>query len=631
MVEANLKSSFDRPTTFGIVLIILLTFIAYIHAIQAGFIWDDPDYVITNHTLRDFQGLAEMWTNPRSLPQWYPLVHTTFWIEYHLWGLNPHGYHVVNVLLHIASSLLLWRVLSRLHVPGAWLAGAIFALHPVHVESVAWITERKNVLSAVFALLSLLAYLKFVDNDEKRARPLDVDRYYVWSLVFFVAALLSKSVTATLPGVLGVMVWWKRGTIRWRDLAPLVLFVVIGAASGLHTAYIEMHHVGAMSDRIVELDLSLLDRFVLAGRVIWFYFTKLLIPWPLVFIYPQWVKPDATVWWQWVFPMGVIVGLLVLLMSAKRFGKGPAVTGLVFCGALFPALGFLNVYPMRFSYVADHFQYHASMALIAALAAGVWVLAGRAAATLLIPLLLLTFVRARVFHSEETLWLDTIAKNPDSWMVNTNLAHVYRNDGRYDLADRYYLRALELRPDIHDTHTNVGMAYGQRREFEKALYHLNEALKVNPDFAPAYYSIGLVYQLQGRTDLALESFRIALEKNPSYPEANHRLGRILERQGNTLEAIERYRLAVGAQPASAEARYDLAVSLLGLKQFPEAAANLLEVVRLRPDWAEAWSNLGASQFALGRADDAARSYERALRLKPDLAQARLGLQQARGR
>lgn len=298
----------------------------------------------------------------------------------------------------------------------------------------------------------------------------------------------------------------------------------------------------------------------------------------------------------------------------------------------------MNVYPMRFSYVADHFQYHASMALIALAAAGLCRGIGKSAWVVLVPLLVLTAMRTPVYRSQLALWRDTLAKNPDSWMVNTNLAHVYRDaavltdDERlYDVADKLYLRALELRPDIHDTHTNVGMAYGRRREFEKALYHLNEAIKVNSHFAPAYYSIGQVYQLQGKIDLAVAYYRKALEISPDYPEANYKLGVVVEQQGNLMEAIDLYRLAVAGQPENADARYNLGGCLLRIKQFQEAAYNLLGAVRTRPDWAEAWSNLGSAQLGLGRTEDAIRSYEIALKLKPGLPPAQMGLQQAKSR
>jgi tetratricopeptide (TPR) repeat protein len=612
---ANLTQHKSTHIWLGASFILIATLLVYLPAIRGGYIWDDPQHITDNPTLRDSHGLVQMWTVPTSLPQWYPLVHTTFWIEYHLWGLEPLGYHLDNVLLHIVAALLVWRVLSILEIPGAWLAAAIFALHPLQVESVAWITERKNVLSAVFDLLALLCYLRFLNSPKNH-------RAYFAALIFFLAALLSKSVVATLPAAILVILWFKRGTLRWRDVLPLIPFFVLGIALGLFTAYLEKTHVGATGEHVPELNFSIADRVLIAGRVIWFYTAKLVWPWPLAFIYPRW-NIDPHIWWQWLFPFAAIVVLVFLALSRKR--PAAAAATFIFCGTLFPVLGFLNVYPMRFSFVADHFQYHASIALIALAAAIAWRYAGIYASVLLIPLIILTAMRTPAYHDAETLWRDTLEKNPDSWMVQTNLAHVLRSrgeesgDGQYLAeAEQHYWRALELAPTIHDTQTNVGSILGRRGDYENALIHFQAALQVDPDFAPAYYGIGQVYQAQGKLDLAIEYFNKALAIAPFYPEANFRLGIVLEQQGKLAEAAEHYRAAVTAEPENAEMRYNLGTCLLKMRQYEEAIYNLREAVRIKPDDAQAWFNLAMSQKRVGQDADALSSMTRALQLDPSL-------------
>lgn len=641
------KFKIPRHVLLGAGFIIVATLAVYMPAINGGFIWDDPEHITNNHTLRNVDGLIEIWTVPQSIPQWYPLVHTTFWIEYQLKDLRPRLYHLDNVLLHITSALLLWRLLTVLKVPGAWLAAAIFALHPVHVESVAWITERKNVLSCMFYLLTVLAYWRYIHGGRDRRAEADsspprnvsetkpkslLEWRYILALTLFVAALLSKTVTATLPAALLVLLWWKNGRLRWADVMPLIPFFIVGIGMGLFTAWLEVHHVGASSDRIVELQLSLLDRLTLAGRVICFYAAKLVYPYPLMFIYRQWTV-DWHVWWQWIFSFGVLGLLIALVVWRNRIGRGPAAALMLYCGTLFPVLGFFNVYPFRFSYVADHFQYHASIGMIALAAVGLCRLLSRGAWAVLVPLIVLTVLRTPAYKDAETIWRDTLAKNPNSWMVNTNLAHIVRgralasNDPKdWAEADELYEKALKLAPHIHDTHANVGMSLGRRGDIEGALNEFNEALKINPNFAPAYYGIAQVYQKRGDMAAALQNYQEAIKYAPNYSEAYLGLGIVLEQLNQYLPALEAYREAIIGMPEDAEAQYNLGSCSLRLGMFAEAAFHLSEAVRIRPEWAQAWTNLGITQFRLGNEKEAVRSLRRALDIDPKLEPALVWMQ-----
>lgn len=632
------RRSTGAPLIALAVLIVAITAIAYLPAFGAGFIWDDPDYVINNHTLRDLAGLGEIWLHPTSLPQWYPLVHTTFWIEYQFFGAQSATvYHVTNILLHAINALLIWRLLTKLNVPGAWLAAAIFAIHPVHVESVAWVTERKNVLSLLFYLCALRVYLlSAIDMEKPTARRWVSDpKSYVLALLLFIGALFSKTVTASLPAAILVIIWWKRGRITRRDFIPLIPFFILGLAMSTVTSYLEHTHVGADGTKIVELNLSLIQRILIAGRAVWFYATKLIAPFKLTFIYPRWVSIDRVEPWLWIFPIAVIAGIGALFALRKRIGRGPLAAMLLFCGTLVPALGFANVYPMRFSYVADHFQYHASIALIALFAAIIWRFIGRVqpyvvSAVLLLPLIVLTYRQATIYDNAETLWRDTLAKNPDSWMVQTNLAKVLIAEDRIEEAAPLFLRALELDPKIHDTHTNAGSVYGWRGDNDRAIAEFNEALRINPNFAPAYYNWGQVLERQGDENGAIEKYRKALQIAEHYPEANFRLARILERRGQLDEAIAHYRDAIAYNPSYVAARYNLGSLLLNRKQFDEAMYNFIEVLKVDPTNVEAWTNLGAAQLQTGHMADAAYSFQRALRLRPGFPPAAAGLRRAQG-
>ena len=325
-VAAMTSDPARRQRLAGLAAIVLITAVAYLPILRGGFIWDDDTQITENRLLRTLAGLRSIWFEPGPL-QYYPLTQTTLWLEYHLWGLRPLGYHLVNVMLHALTAGLVWLVLDRLAVPGAWMAAAVFALHPVHVESVAWATELKNVQAGVFSLLALLLYFRFALG--RRSAVL-----YLLAFVTFVLAVLSKTVACTVPAAALVCVWWKRRPLGRGDVVPLVPFFLVGLAGGLGTAMVEKYQVGAQG---ADWTLSTADRCVLAGRALWFYAAKLVAPVRLSFIYPHW-EIDARAWWQWRFPLAAVGALAVLWGFRARIGRGPLAAVLYFAITLAPAL-----------------------------------------------------------------------------------------------------------------------------------------------------------------------------------------------------------------------------------------------------------------------------------------------------
>jgi hypothetical protein len=302
--------------------------VAYLPALRAGWVWDDDYYVTNNPTLNSLEGLKRIWFEIGAVPQYYPLVHTSFWVEHRVWGLRPLGYHLDNVLLHAVAAVLLWRVLVLLEVPGAWVAAALLAVHPLHVESVAWVTERKNVLSGVLYLSAGLVYLRFA---LRKPTALSWDMYLL-SLLLFIGALWSKTVTCSLPAAILLVIWWKRGRITLKDVTPLIPFFIIGIGAALLTGWMEKHVVGAQGP---EWQINFGQRCIIAGRALWFYLGRLIFPWPLMFIYPRW-EVRASDWALYVFPVSAMAVLIGLILARKRIGRGPAIAALVFAGTLFP-------------------------------------------------------------------------------------------------------------------------------------------------------------------------------------------------------------------------------------------------------------------------------------------------------
>jgi tetratricopeptide (TPR) repeat protein len=610
-------------------LLYVLTMLAYAPAIRGGFIWDDDDYVENNANLRSVGGLVDIWSKPRSSPQYYPMVFTTFWVEHQLWGLSATGYHVVNVLLHATAALLLWRVLVALEIPAAFLAACLFALHPVHAESVAWITERKNVLSGVFYFAAALCYVAWAsrpsvpaERQEKKSSgetPRPRWGLYALALVLFIAALLSKTVTCSLPAALLLVIWWKRGRVTRRDGITLAPLFVIGFALAMTTVWLERSHVQAVGP---EWDLSPLDRILIAGRAIWFYLAKLIVPVNLSFIYPRWtIDPrDAT---QWAFPIGVVIALLVLWRMRDRWGRGPLVAALIFVGTLVPALGFFNIYPMRYSFVADHFQYHASAAVIVLIAVGVDGLLRpipKAAvhAIVIAPLLLLTMFRSAVYRDVEILWRDTLAKNRHSWMVHLNLAKVLAARAKDAEATHHFQRQAELAPHLAETRWNLAINLARRGRYDEALAEYDRALERDPRFPQAFFGRGNVFRERGDFATAAAEYRRAIELKPDYAEAYFNLGVALERQNDLAGAVDAYRRAIEIRPNYALAHNALGQLLVKAKQFQPAMEHYIRAIESDPNFAEPHLNLAALLVALGRMAEARQELDEAIRLDPSL-------------
>jgi tetratricopeptide (TPR) repeat protein len=553
----------------SLAIVALLSVVAYWPSLTGGFIWDDPDYVVNNQTLRTVEGLGQIWFKPQSLPQYYPLVHTTFWIEYHLWGLHPHGYKIVNLLLHLSSAWLVYRLLKCLNVPGAVLAASIFALHPVMLESVAWITERKNTLSLVFYLTSLLVYFKA--DDSRRVR---FSGPVILSLALFLCALLSKTTACSLPAAILLILWWKHGRIKLRELLVLIPFFMLGIAMALVTAHLEKTHVRAIGK---DWEFTLPQRLLIAGRALWFYAAKLLWPANLSFIYPRWTI-DTHAWWQWIYPIAFAILVAILFTFRNRIGRGPLVAVLFFAGTLLPALGFINVYPMRYSFVADHFQYTASLGLIVLFAAVVARLFKSAIRNpqsaiqfaLLIPITILTWRQAHIYENTLTLWTDTTTKNPGSWMAWLNLGHAYVEAGDPASSMRCYRQAMEIADDEPDPHFNVGYSLALQGDYPAAIQQYQRAIQLDSHYAQAWYSMGNAYRELKDPQRALECYQEALKIEPTYAVADNNIATILQDRGDFPGAIAHYQSAITADPFYARPRFNLANIYLSQGRLNEA-------------------------------------------------------------
>jgi protein O-mannosyl-transferase len=643
-------------------MIFCATLAAYFPALRGGLLWDDSSH-LTKPALQSFHGLWRIWFELGATQQYYPLLHSAFWLEHRMWGDAVTGYHLTNVALHALSACLVVMIMKRLSLPGAWFAGFVFALHPVHVESVAWISEQKSTLSGAFYLASLLAYLHF-DQDRRKSK-------YLLATGLFVLALLSKTVTATLPAVLLVIFWWRRGRLEWkRDVRPLLPWFALGITAGLFTSWVEKTLIGA---RGADFLLTPAQRVLIAGRVICFYAGKLLWPTNLTFFYPHW-KINPAVWWQWLFPAGVLAVGIGLVFIARRY-RGPLAGFLIFCGTLFPVLGFLNVYPFRYSYVADHFQYLASLGIIvpvsAVLVPAIERISSRRAVTitccftLLLVLGVLIWRQCRMYRDIETLYRESLARNPGSWLAHYNLGVLFADmPGRLPDAIAEYQAALQIKPDFAEAHVSLGNSLSQiPGRLPDAIAEYQMALRINPDYAEADNDLGIALsftpgrlsdaiaeyqaalrikpdyaeahvnlgnslsQIPGRLPDAIAEYQAALRINPDYAEAHYNLGNLLARTGRLQNAISQYQAALRINPNYAKAHYNLGIVLEGVSgRLPDAIAEYQAALRINPDYAEAHNELGTVLAKIpGRLPEAIAEYQAALRIKPDYAEAHINL------
>jgi tetratricopeptide (TPR) repeat protein len=569
-------------------LLIAATVLAYQPAWHAGFIWDDDVYVTRNPLLTAPDGLRRIWFSLDAPSQYCPLVYTSFRLERPFWGLNPSGYHLVNILLHAANALLVWRLLRRLAVPGAWLAAALFALHPVHVESVAWITERKNVLSLLFYLLSLLAWVDFVEEQPKR-----LWRYYAQAVAFYSLALFSKTTACTLPAALVLVLWLKHKPIGRSRLLQLVPFVALGLGMGLLTMWWERYHQGTAGSLFA---IGWLDRLLIASRAAWFYAGKLLLPANLMFSYPRWTIQSASLL-AYVWLVAGVGLIAAILLVRKYVGRSVETAAAFYLATLSPLLGFIMLYTFRYSFVADHYQYVASIGPLALAAATITAGVGRlgkakplalaaCSAVVLLALGAKTWRQCSMYTDAETLYRTTIAVNSESFMA----------------------------------HNNLGTALLRKGQTDDALAQFHEVLRLQPDYEVAYYNLGLALVRQNRLDDALVHFQKAVALKPDYASAHNNLANLYQRKGQPRDAIAHYQIAARFRPKNADMANNLAWLLAtcpeaSLRNGPQAIELAQKAERLSGDSEPVYiATLAAAYAETGQFSEAVLTAQRALQL-----------------
>ena len=562
--------------------IVVAVALVYLPALHAGFVWDDEQLITGNPLLRNFAGLVEIWSGGRTA-DYFPITNTLFWIEHHLFGDNAAGYHAVNILLQAADAVLVWLVLRRLKVPGAWLAGLIFGIHPVHAESVAWISELKNVLSMFFVLVSIFCFLA---TEEKRLPGAFTE--YIASLVFFLLALLSKTQAVFLPVVLLLCAWWRGRLFETaksisfrREVIRTCPFFLMAAVFSLVTIWFQNRGIG--DEEIVTG--SIIRRFANAGMAVWWYAGKVFVPVRLMSIYPKW-RFDAPQLLEWV-PLIALLSLLAIFWLWRNRGTRGAFFALAcFVVALLPTLGFVRMAYLRSgTLVADHHQYFADVSLIAFFSAGVasvwaWRQRGVKIATIAITLPLLgamgtcTYGRAEIYRSEETLWRDNLSKNPDAWQAQIRLGQLFFKQERYAEAVYHCERAVQLKPELADNRNLLGLVYCRLSRFDEGIAEYRKALQLKEakSFTATSNDVATI-----RTNLANALTITANNLSHSVSAIPDEAMRSYE------EAIHEYERALELEPQQPAIHRNLGLLLARLGRYDEAAAHLRATLQIVPD------------------------------------------------
>jgi tetratricopeptide (TPR) repeat protein len=546
------------PLWGGALLLVAATFAVYWPSLYGDYLWDDSRYLTANPHVRDPAGLWTIWFQPLDLVRthYYPLALSSFWLEFHTWGLWPLGHHLINTTLHAATAVIAWLVMRRLEVPGAFIAAAVFALHPLQAESVAWISERKNVLCGVFYAIAFLAWLRFAESGRWRD--------YALSFAGFLLAIFSKTIASTFPlGVL-VLAWWKEPKSWWRRIPSLLPFVAVSLILGLLGSWREeeFRNEGGWPEGSA---FPLLTRVLIVGRAFWFYPEKIVWPAELMTIYPRWPLDDA---WAYVGLAAMAAVVLGLWLLRQRIGRGPLAAVVYYGVTVGPAMGLVTTTMSNMIFVADHYQYLGGISLMAlvcaaaAVALARWVPASAAvgagvSVAVCAVFGTLTWSQAAVYQSRETLWKDTVEKNPTMWMAYYDLGTYYAERGRIDEAYKYLSEAVRLQPRYSTAHHNLGMVLAQMGRVGEGIAHLEEATRLHPGWSQARSNLGALYSQIGQYEKAADAFAKALEIRPGYTDARANLGVALRRLGRPEEAIPHLEQALRENPDHGPARENL--------------------------------------------------------------------------
>jgi len=665
----NLKNFYsilknNPKTVISIVLVGMIVGVYFqVYAFEfVGF--DDNEYVYENpHVTTGISLENIIWSfTAFHSNNWHPLTWISHMMDCQVFGLHPGWHHLVNLLFHILNSVLLFLVFSKM-TGGLWQSAfiaAVFAIHPLHVESVAWVAERKDVLSAFFWMLTLWGYQAYV--------KLPGIKRYIGVLLFFTLGLLSKPMLVTLPFVLLLLDYWPLGRIQFQEkqcdfthcvlsqknliLEKIPLFILSGVSSVMtfgaqnHGGVVKSFETFPMINRIANAFVSYLS-----------YMGKMIYPENLAFQYPY---PENLALWKGTG--AVLMVLLITLLAMHLAVKRPyfIVGWLWYLGTLVPVIGLVQV---GMQSMADRYMYIPMVGLLMVVSWGVSEFIQRwktlktvsaASAMIIIPLLMVVSWKQTGYWAtsnkmlEHTLKVtsnnyiahDTLGVNlflagktdeaiyhylkaaqiyPKNYYTQFNLGVARFQQGKMDEAIEHYTKAVSLEPNYAKAHCNLGAAFFQKKEYEKAGAHFLKAITIEPDYIDAHFNLGVLYYTDGKMDEAIPCFLKVIEFRPDFANAYYYLGLVFDKKGIADKAVTNFQAALRLQPNSVEILLVLAGELLKQGSFNEAIRYYSDALKLAPDNLVAHHNLGVAFFNLGQVDRAIQHYVKAIKINPNFA------------
>jgi protein O-mannosyl-transferase len=599
---------------------------------------DDALYVFSNpHVLG---GIA--WENIRwafvTLDGgfWHPLTWLSLMLDCELFGVRADGLHLTSLLLHAANTVLLFLALARM-TAAIWrsaIVAALFAIHPLHVETVAWISDRKDVLSSFFWMMTLLAYARYAEASKKQSPGCKIS--YGVTLGLFLCGLMSKATVLTLPAILLALDAWPLRRIEfapgkpwWGDARPLILeklpFFVAGILVSLVSLF-GQKGIGAVPN---ATEFPIQDRLCNAVLSYGMYLWQTVWPTRLAVYYPY---PQSFP--LWTVALVGLSGLGMTCLVLRMWRKFPELTvgWIWYVVTLLPAIGLVQIGGHA---RADRFTY---VPLIGIFVMGVWgvtaltktwrhqkVVVAVVAAVVLIACAVLSRQQLGYWKNSVVLFEHALEVTRDNELAQNNLGNALVRLGRLDEGVQHLREAIRLWPGNAEAHNSLGAALGRQGQLGEAISHLQESLRLSPANADAHCNLGDALLIQGREDEAIHQFQEAVRLNPEFANAAYKLGMLLGTRGQLDEAIECFQKALRSNPNYTEAYCGLGIALVQKEQFAKAAAELQRAIQLNPDSAEAHCNLGVALGRLGRLDEATGHLREALRLNPDYTDARTNL------
>jgi tetratricopeptide (TPR) repeat protein len=585
----------ERLRLIHAAIIVLAGLWIYSPAFHGDWIWDDTMYLSENPLLNDPARLWKAWFEPGSFIEYYPIEQTVQWLQWQLWGDDTLGYHLSNVALHLVSAMLVWRLLSKMGLQLAWLGGLIFAIHPMMVESVAWISELKNTLSLPPFLLAMCAWIDY-ENGGRRAD-------YLKALALFLTAMLCKIAFAPFPVFILLYAWWKRGRIAVRDVRASVPFFAISLLLSFVTQWSGTVYLHNQLKNPAAVDIGgVFFRLALSGQTLANYFAKCFWPVGPIPIYPQWkVDPSSPISY---LPWLVLAGVCFWCWRNREGWGRHVLLGLgFFILFLGPFLGFLPISYLSFTWVMDHFLYVSIIGIIGLVVAGIETIDARLATAvhpistgiLTVIMGLLAFEShwyASAFTNQETFWTYTVERNPGAWLAQNNLGKILLQSGQPDKARERFVMAIRSNPEVGEPYCNLGTALAGMGQIPAAIDAFKQSLQRDPYSPETHNDLGIVLAQSGHTEEALANFQLALKSHPLYTETYNNRGNTFLQAGRIPEAIKEFQTALQIDPSYVAAHDDLGLALEQSGRIPEAMEQYQLALQFSPEDEKARENLG---------------------------------------